>query len=120
MHHSLTLKEQAEIYRSGLMLGLFEVPEVIAWCDAIITAESSPDIRIIEASIFGSKGANAVANALKEVGGEFDERIVFGHLLSAMARLIRQNRQQAPHVAWWLYQMALENRVPNQDAESGM
>ena len=113
-------KEQAEIYRYGLPLGLFEVSDVVKWCDFIVMAEPSPDIGIIEASIAGSKGAYAVASALSEVQGEFDKVLVIRHILGAMYEVLRVNRTKAPLVARLLYRMASDNDFPDDDTETEM
>ncbi len=114
------MKEQAEVYRIGLLLGLFKLPNVIAWCDSIIMAEAEPDIAIIEASISGSKGIDAVANALSEVEGEFNNRSVAKIIFRSMYDLVNQNRKQAPQVAEWLYRMAFDFGAPDEEAESEM
>ena len=113
-------KEQAEIYRIGLMLGFVPVPEVIAWCDAIIMAESSPDIGVIEASISGSRGRNAVASALFEVGGEADEQSVIKEILGEMYDLLKRDRTEAAAISHWLYKMASDNLQPDDDTENDM
>lgn len=114
------IKEQAEIYRIGLMLGIFKVSDVLAWCDSIIMAKSSPDIAIIETTMAGSKGINAVIHALSEVSGEFDKQSVVKQILGVMYYLLNQDRKQAPHIARCLYSMAMYNDAPGENAEADM
>ena len=114
------MKGQAEIYRRGLLLGLFKKSEVIAWCDTIIMAEAAPDLAIIQASMAGSKGVNAVAQALAEVPGDYDRQVVIAQLLAVMRELLRQDRTQAPNVARWLYEMAMDDNVPDATARADM
>ncbi|MBM0745549.1 hypothetical protein JOY44_29915 (plasmid) [Phormidium sp. CLA17] len=114
------MKEQAEFYRVGLLLGSVKLADVIAWCDSVIMAEASPDINIIEASVSGSKGINAVADALSQVKGEFDKRALTRRIFRSMFDLVSQDRKQAPKVAGWLYHMATDNDVPNDEAEPEM
>ncbi len=114
------MKEQAEVFRVGLLLGLFKLSDVIAWCDSVIMEEATPDIAIIEASISGSKGVNAVANALSEVEGEFNKRSVTKLIFRSMYDSVNQDRKQAPQIAEWLYRMAFDYGAPDEEAESEM
>jgi len=114
------MKEQAEFYKAALLLGMVQIKDVIAWCDSIIMAEETPDIAIIEASISGSKGVNAVADALSAVKGEFDKRAVTKRIFGSMYDLVNQDRKQAPKVARQLYHMAIDNDVPSDEAEPEM
>lgn len=114
------MKEQAEFYRVGLLLGSLKLADVIAWCDSIIMAEALPDINIIEASISGSKGVNAVADALSQVRGDFDKSAVTRRIFRSMFDLVSQDRKQAPKIARQLYHMAIDNDVPNDEAEPEM
>ncbi len=75
-----SMKEQAEFYREALTGGLIEISEVIAWCDSVIMAEETPDVAIIEASLFGSAGKYRVADALSEVAGEYSKQRVRSRL----------------------------------------
>ena len=114
------MKEQAEVYRVGLLLGLFKLSDVIAWCDSVIVAEESPDIAIIESSMSGSKGVNAVANALAEVEGAFNKRSVINLLFRSMYNLVNHDRKQAPRVAEQIYRLAFDYGAPDEKAESEM
>lgn len=114
------MKEQAEFYRRGLLLGLIDPADVVAWCDSIIMAEESPDIGIIEASISGSHGVYAIASALTHVEGEFDPRAVTKRIFRSMCDLVRQDRKQAPKVARQLYRMASDNPTSYGEAEGEM
>lgn len=114
------MKEQAEFYRVALLLGIIQIENAIAWCDSIIMKEESPDIAIIEASISGSKGATAVADALSEVKGEFDKRIVTKRIFGSMYDLVSQDRKQALKVARLLYHMAIDSDLPDEEVEPEM
>ncbi len=116
----MTIKEQAEVYRRGLLLSLFNTAEVVAWCDSIVSAEESPDIGIIEASVAGRRGVNAVANALVEVEGDCDQSKVIGSLFRTMLNLLNADANQAALVSNWLHDMAIEGQVPNEAAQSEM
>lgn len=114
------MKERAEAYRAALLLGIIQIKDVTAWCDSIIIEEELPDIAIIEASISGSKGVNAVADALSGVKGESDKRVVTKRIFGCMYDFVSQDRKQAPKVARQLYHMAIDNDVPNDEAEPEM
>lgn len=114
------MKEQAEFYRVALISGLVEVSEVIAWCDSVIMAEESPDVAIIEASLFGSQGKYHVAEALSEAAGDCNSQQVRSRIFRLMHDLVVHDRKQALRVAWLLYRMALDNGGPHEENEPEM
>ena len=114
------MKEQAEFYRVGLLLGLFKISDVIAWCDSVIMAEAAPDLAIIEASMSGGKGVDAVVSALSEMKGEFDSRSVKKRIFRSMHDLVNQDREQALRIARLLYGMAFDDFAWNEEIEQEM
>jgi hypothetical protein len=104
----MPVKETAEYFHYGLMLGLHSVRDAMAWIDTIIDAEPVPDIALIEASLSGSRGPRAVADWLAQVPGEFDKQKVAKLLMRAMLERLNQDPEQAQRIARWLYEMALE------------
>lgn len=115
-----SIKETAEFFRYGLMLGIHIAIDAIAWLDTVLIADPAPDIALIEASLCGSRGPVAVADWLKQVPGKFDRKMVARRLCSEMFVLLRKDRTQAPVVAHWLYQMALDDFAPDKEAEQEM
>jgi len=116
----MSIKEQAEVFRRGLLLGLFRVPPVIAWCDSVIMAEPSPDVAIIEASLAGSRGADAVARALSETDGDFEESKIISALFRPMLDVLNADAKQASTVGEWLWRMVQKGWTPDEDAEVDM
>jgi hypothetical protein len=118
--HSGEIKEGAELYRRGLLLGLLSVSDAITWLDVVIASEAKPDIAIIEASLSGSRGPIAVADWLKEVPGPFDERAVAGRLLGKMHGGLVDGALPPATVTRWLFQMAMDGDAPDDQAEGQM
>jgi len=116
----MSIKEQSEVFRRGLLLGLFRVLPVIAWCDSVIMAEPSPDVAIIEASLAGSRGADAVARALSEADGDFEESKVISALFRPMLDILNANAKQASTIGEWLYRMVQNGWAPNEEVEADM
>ncbi len=116
----MSIKEQAEVFRRGLLLGLFRVSPVIAWCDSVIMGEPSPDVAIIEASLAGSRGADAVARALSEADGDFGETKVLCTLFRSMLDILNQDAKQASTIGEWLSRMVQKGWAPNEEAEVDM
>ncbi len=114
------IKTTAEYFRRGLMLGLHSVTDVMPWLDRILTTEATPDIALIEASLSGSQGTLAVADWLAQTQGAFDNRIVAGRLLGAMGALLQRKPAQSQKVTGWLYQMAMDDEVPDEAAGAAM
>lgn len=100
------LKEDAEFYRLALDAGLCPVEEAIAWCDAVIMEEAEPDQAIIDASLEGSNGAYAVARALRNVEGEFEEIVVLRRLFRHMRDLLVRERSYGYRIGMKLTTMA--------------
>jgi len=67
-----SIKEQAETYRLGLLIGYFKVEDVIHWSDSTILNEDIPDIGVINVSYAESKGINEVIATLENVKGKID------------------------------------------------
>lgn len=109
------LKEMAECYRIGLKLGMFCVPEVMAWIDSVLLAEPEPDIALIEASLCGSRGPSAVALELGGVSGPCHREAIRQCLLSAMHALLTADRRKAPSVAHWLEHLASHEIIVDAD-----
>ncbi|WP_160680567.1 hypothetical protein [Clostridium sp. C8-1-8] len=65
----LSLKDQAEINRIGLVTGLLTKNDVINWADKIIESEETIDYEIIEVSLLQSYPNESIASKLFEVKG---------------------------------------------------
>ena len=66
----LTTPEKAEVYRLGLTVGLFEVPDAVTWADQVIMAEANPDNAILEVSMAADAGTAGMISRLKDAAGD--------------------------------------------------
>ncbi|MCT8977029.1 hypothetical protein N4T77_10485 [Clostridium sp. CX1] len=57
----LSLKDQAEIYRIGLITGLLVKSDVISWADKIIETQENVEHEIIEVSLLESASKADIA-----------------------------------------------------------
>ena len=81
----LTLKEQAEVCRIGLVIGLLAQRDVIVWADGIIEAAASPDSSVIDISLMSSADLPVLLSALIDVRGEADSVKVVNAILCMCA-----------------------------------
>ncbi len=81
----LTMKEQAEVCRIGLIAGLLSQRYVTAWADSIIESADTPDSAIIDLSLMGSADIAALVSALFDIGGEADPDKVANAVLGLCA-----------------------------------
>jgi hypothetical protein len=84
----LTLKEQAEVCRNGLIIGLLTKQDVILWADHMIETQDDTDYAVIETSL----GPPDMAAQLFEVKGAASQRAVTEALLGLCAQALQQGR----------------------------
>lgn len=65
----ISLKDSAEIYRIGLITGLFEKDDIISWADKLIETRENVEYEIIEVSLLKSASKTDIASKLFEVEG---------------------------------------------------
>jgi hypothetical protein len=116
----MNLKETAEYYRVGVLVGFVRMADAIAWTDSVIAAEDDPDIALIEASMCGHKRPEDFASALAQLAGVANRNTVIQRLLKSMYDAVVQDKSQAQHIAHCLYMMAIEGYAPDQEAQSYM
>lgn len=80
------IKEKAEVFRLGLIIGIFEVKEVVAWADEVIAAEADPEFAIIDVSMAGDASNGTMASHLSKVSGDADSQKVFGALCGILSK----------------------------------
>jgi hypothetical protein len=105
-------KEDAETLRCGLLAGYARVTDAVAWADAVIAWEPTPDITIIEVALAGRQRPADVAALLSEVPGEADSVRVRRRLLGRMLQALDADLAQGARIARWLYQWALCGELP--------
>jgi hypothetical protein len=94
----LTLKEQAEVCRIGLITELLSQRDVTAWADHIIETHDMPRSAVIEISLLGSSDLPALVSALFEFQGDADQETIVNVVLGLCAKKLRRgdlNKHQA-------------------------
>ena len=107
----ICLKEKAEIYRLGLIAGIFSKDDVINWVDAVIGEESNIDYALIEVSLNSTKNLEDIALELKNVKGEFDSKIVASILIGILALKFEENHDLGSEIASMLHKFAHNSTV---------
>ncbi|QEH38391.1 hypothetical protein OJF2_69920 [Aquisphaera giovannonii] len=67
-----SLGEDAEALRLGLVMGLHQPRDVVAWADGVIEAMESPPIEIIEIALAKDRPADELSRLLQRVAGPND------------------------------------------------
>ena len=99
----LTVKEQSEVYRLGLLIGYFKINEVIHWADSIILIEDYPDVGVVDVSLAGGKGVNEVISQLDNVKGKMNVSIPAKTLLGLLLRKLINHEDTVFEIARKLY-----------------
>ena len=102
----LTVKEQAEVCRIGLVTGLLSQQEVTGWADGIIESDDCPDSAIIDISLMGSSERPALVSALFDITGETDFGRVINTALGVCADKFRRGSLTADEAAAVLDRLA--------------
>lgn len=95
----LTLKEQAEVCRIGLVIGLLSPQNVARWADSIIDASDVPGYDIIEVSLLAASDLPACLMKLYEMHGATNLRLVMETLLGLCAQKLDNGRLTADETA---------------------
>lgn len=113
-------KERAEIYRLGLISGLFSKNDVINWVDAVIEEEGNVDYALIEVSLNSSKKSEDIAAILKNVGGEFDSKIVVNIIIGLLALKYAKNHDSGSEIVTILHKLSknIDSDVLGNDVNS--
>jgi hypothetical protein len=114
------LKETAEVYRLGLLIGFFTVSDAVLWADSIISSEKKPHIAIINIAMSRNEHPEDIARQLDALPGKFDSKVVSRQLVRLMSEKLTQDEKQAHHIAHCLYQMVLYDMSPGPEAERSM
>lgn len=103
----ISLKEQAEIFRLGLLIGNFSVKDVITWADYLIEYEDSPEMGLIEVSLSESKGINDVIAHLDNINGKYNHTIPIKTILGLLYKELSLNEEIVSEIARKLYVLSL-------------
>jgi hypothetical protein len=116
----MNIKESAEYYRVGVLIGLIDKAEAIAWVDSVILAEDQPELELIEASMCGSKRLPDFSTTFARIGGTANRHIVIRQLFKTMLAIVERDRFKAKLVTRYLELMVIEGYAPSTQAEGYM
>ena len=105
------IKEKAEFFRIGLILGVHTVSDVVEWADSEIQHQDKPPNIFIELSLMGNSGSADVRTKLNEFPGTVDKSKVLHKILSKllepMYHELAQHPEYGPTLAERLYKIYL-------------
>jgi len=106
------IKEKAEYFKIGLMLGVHTVLDVVRWADSEIERSGKPLYFFIELSLMEHSGPKDVRSKLNEFERSLDKsrvlRKILPKLLGRMYGVLSQHPEKGPLFANNLYQLYLE------------
>jgi hypothetical protein len=94
-----TLREQAEFFRLALLMGLAEVPAVIAWADALIVSSAEVPPQLIDVSLAAAGPADEVAALLGRLPGEGDPARAAHRVLGTLLARLYAGELSGPEAA---------------------
>lgn len=100
-----TLKEQAEVLRLSLLIGMVPKQSIIAWADHVIESEENLPWEIIEISLAGKKSVGEIVLLLSDVGGEVNSFIVIQIIFGILGHALARQAQSAAMTAWLMYRL---------------
>lgn len=107
----LNLKEQAEVYKLGLLIGYFKIEDVILWADFVIENDENPNLVIIDVSLSGKKGINEVVSQLGNINGKIDINTPVKTILGLLYKDLVNENISVYEIARKLY--VLSNNIPS-------
>ena len=107
-------KEQAEVLRYGLEVGIRTVADAVAWADATIAADPQPDLAVIEVASSGQRRPGEVITLLRDVRGECDPICVIRRVMSDLRTALAAEPTNAPGIAKWLDRLATTGALPEE------
>jgi hypothetical protein len=108
-----TRKDIAEFFRLSLLAGVCDLPEVVRWADAVITAESSPPFAFFDLSTCESQPVNAACGLLTEVPGERTPDLAVHMLLARCYCRFQSGILPVTETLLRLYRMARAEAFPD-------
>jgi hypothetical protein len=101
----LSLKDEAEIYRIGLVTGLFTKNDVISWADKIIEIQESIEYEIIEISLLERSNKADIALKLSEFKGVTDKHKIINTFLGLCSYFYNNKEFTADDMCTILYRL---------------
>jgi len=101
----LSLKDEAEVYRIGLVTGLLMKNDVISWADKIIEMQENIEYEIIEISLLERSSKADVALKLSEFKGMPDRHQVINTFLGLCSYYYNNKKLTADDMCTILYHL---------------
>lgn len=111
-----TFKEDAEVFRQGLLFGVVQADSVIAWADALIAnvAPGRVPTEVLDVSLCTAKSDHEIAQVLSTIPGNFDDDRVAQRLLAVFRDWFTKNPEGGRHIARALFTLWSEGRLPEE------
>ena len=106
----LFLKDEAEIFRIGLIIGYFTKDDVINWADRIIETNENVEYEIIEISLLSNSSKADIASKLREVKGILNEQLIINVLLGLLSYGYNSNKFSEDEICTFLYHL-VSNKI---------
>jgi hypothetical protein len=113
------IKEDAEVLRQGLALGVLPISRAITWADRIIADSARGDVQapIYEVALGATRPISELIEQLGAVRGSVDAVVVSRRLLGVLAQWYGEDAGRGAHVAQAIYDLARAGVLP--EAEFG-
>lgn len=109
------IKEKAEVYKLGLLIGYFRLEEFFKWVDEAIEKEDSPDIGLIELAYSNNRSINDIISLIDEISGNYNFKIPIRILLGLMYKDFLDNKVSLNVMTNKLYSLSLHLTENNLD-----
>lgn len=109
------IKEKAEVYKLGLLIGYFRLEEFLKWVDEAIEKEESPDIGLIELAYSNNRSINDIISLIDEISGNYNFKIPIRILLGLMYKDFLDNKVSLNVMTNKLYSLSLHLTENNLD-----
>jgi len=106
----LLLKDEAEIYRIGLIIGYFKKKDIINWADKVIETKENIEYEIIEVSLLENSSKADIVSKLREVKGILNEQLIINVLLGLLSYGYNSNKLSADEICTLLYHL-VSNKI---------
>lgn len=106
----LFLKDEAEIFRIGLIIGYFTKDDVIKWADRLIETNGNVEYEIIEISLLSNSSKADIASKLREVKGILNEQLIINVLLGLLSYGYNSNKFSEDEICTFLYHL-VSNKI---------
>ncbi len=114
MNIELGKKDILCYFRMGLVTGLIEKQEVIAWADRVILQSEIPDSDIIDLSLAGKLPYSQMVRMLTEFQGPADYHLSVPMLFARAVQILDRQPERTMDLIMGLRLICVEERVPSE------